>query len=68
MLPLLRRRAGGRRRPIAALPVPYRTHDGEPSFQSLRTAGAAFPIALDPFTCTRYEIADFAREALRLGV
>jgi betaine-homocysteine S-methyltransferase len=30
--------------------------------------GRPFPTALDPFTCTRYEIADFAREALDLGI
>jgi len=27
-----------------------------------------FPTALDPFMCTRYEIADFARDALEIGV
>jgi betaine-homocysteine S-methyltransferase len=56
---------------IAALPVPYRTTDAEPTFQSLRDPaldGMPFPTALDPFQCTRYEIADFAREADRLGV
>jgi betaine-homocysteine S-methyltransferase len=60
---------------VAALPVPYRTHDDEPTFQSLRDPGYAnppggrpFPTALDPFLCTRYEIADFAREAYDLGV
>ncbi len=63
--------------PVAALPVPYRTHEEEPSFQSLRdphydgylpNGGIPFPTALDPFTCNRYEIADFAREAWALGV
>lgn len=57
---------------VAALPVPYRTHDHEPSFQSLTDPtlpdGRAFPTALDPFTCNRYEIADFTRDALQLGV
>jgi betaine-homocysteine S-methyltransferase len=60
---------------LAALPVPYRTHDEEPSFQSLRDpaypnapGGRPFPTALDPLMCTRYEIADFAREAYDLGV
>jgi betaine-homocysteine S-methyltransferase len=58
---------------VAALPVPYRTHAGEPSFQSLRDplSGApedrAFPTALDPFTCNRHEIGRFAQEALALG-
>jgi len=60
---------------VAALPVPYRTTDAEPSFQSLTDpgqdrlpGGRPFPTALDPFTCNRYEIADFAREAHELGV
>ena len=60
---------------LAALPVPYRTHDDQPSFQSLRDpaysdapGGRPFPTALDPFVCTRYEIADFARAANELGV
>jgi betaine-homocysteine S-methyltransferase len=60
---------------VAALPVPYRTHDKEPTFQSLRDPGCEslpmdmpFPTALDPFTCNRYEIADFTRTARDLGV
>jgi betaine-homocysteine S-methyltransferase len=59
---------------VAALPVPYRTHEAEPSFQSLRDPlsgeddGRAFPTALDPFTCNRTEIARFAAEAQKLGV
>jgi betaine-homocysteine S-methyltransferase len=77
MLPLLgaiRERVGDGVH-VAALPVPYRTHDAEPSFQSLRDpdypdvpGGRPFPTALDPFVCTRYEIADFARDAYDLGV
>jgi betaine-homocysteine S-methyltransferase len=75
MLPLLRairKRVTGH---VGALPVPYRTTDDEPTFQSLHDPayaaepnGRAFPTALDPFVCTRYEIADFAREAADLGV
>ena len=60
---------------VAALPVPYRTHEQEPTFQSLRDpeypnapGGRPFPTALDPLTCTRYEIADFATEAYDLGI
>lgn len=60
---------------VAALPVPYRTHDDQPSFQSLRDpaypdppGGRPFPIALDPFTCNRYEIADFTRSAHAIGI
>ncbi|MGH3094367.1 MAG: homocysteine S-methyltransferase family protein, partial [Gaiellaceae bacterium] len=56
---------------VAALPVPYRTTEAEPTFQSLRDPhfdGMPFPTALDPFQCNRYDIAEFAREADRLGV
>ncbi len=60
---------------VAALPVPYRTHDNEPTFQSLRDrdgaslpGGMPFPTALDPFMCNRYEIAEFAKDAYELGV
>jgi betaine-homocysteine S-methyltransferase len=60
---------------VAALPVPYRTTDAEPTFQSLTDRSCAcipgnrpFPTALDPFTCNRYECAEFAREAAEIGV
>jgi betaine-homocysteine S-methyltransferase len=58
--------------PVAALPVPYRTTEAQPSMQSLRDparGGAqAFPVALDPFTCTRGELGEFAAAALAMGV
>jgi betaine-homocysteine S-methyltransferase len=60
---------------VAALPVPYRTHEDEPTFQSLRDdecdcipGGMPFPTALERFQCNRYEMAEFAREADALGV
>jgi betaine-homocysteine S-methyltransferase len=57
---------------VAALPVPYRTHDDEPTFQAIhdpvRPDEMAFPTALDGLMCTRNEITDFAREALEIGV
>ncbi len=75
MLPLLadiREAVSGH---VAALPVPYRTHESEPSFQSLTDAGCdcipddrPFPTALDPMTCNRYELGEFARAAHDLGV
>ncbi len=75
MLPLLAQVTEAVDVPVAALPVPYRTHDHQPSFQSLRDpdpdgppADRPFPTALDPFTCNRYEIADFTHEARELGV
>lgn len=71
MLPLLREVRAAVACEVAALPVPYRTTPDQPTMQSLRdpsTAVRPFPTALDPFTCTRYEMADFAREAHALGV
>jgi betaine-homocysteine S-methyltransferase len=74
MMPLLKEIRGAIRAPMAALPVPYRTTQAQPSFQSLRDAQYSppgdrpFPIALDPFTCNRFEIADFGRDALAMGI
>lgn len=75
MMPLLKEILPAVDVPVAALPVPYRTHPHEPTFQSLRDPdyedlplGIPFPTALDPFYCNRYEISDFTREARRLGV
>jgi betaine-homocysteine S-methyltransferase len=75
MLPLVERAIGAVDVPFAALPVPYRTVPQQPNFQSLHDAaypqppsGRAFPTALDPFTCNRYEIADFAAKAHAAGV
>jgi betaine-homocysteine S-methyltransferase len=63
---------------VAALPVPYRTTLSEPTFQSLTEKdpdcahcipdGRSFPVALDPFLVTRYEIAEFGRAAHAMGV
>jgi betaine-homocysteine S-methyltransferase len=55
---------------VAAQPVAYRTTPAEPSFQVLKEAGGqrAFPIALDPFQATRFEMADFAEQAQDTGV
>ncbi|MCW2632539.1 MAG: homocysteine S-methyltransferase family protein [Pseudonocardia sp.] len=75
MLPLLRQIVPAVDVPVAALPVPYRTTAEQPNFQSLRDPtydrfpdGRPFPTALDPFTCNRYEIADFTRSAQQTGV
>lgn len=75
MLPLLEQIREAVSGHIAALPVPYRTHDGEPSFQSLTDPDCdcipgdrPFPTALDPFTCNRYELGEFAAAAHELGV
>jgi betaine-homocysteine S-methyltransferase len=56
---------------VAALPVPYRTREDQPTFQTLRDPELdemPFPTALDPFTCNRHEMAEFGKAALELGV
>ena len=75
MLPLIAKIVRAVGMPVAALPVPFRTHDREPTFQSLRDANCScipgdmpFPVALEPFTCNRFEIAQFTQEASSLGV
>ena len=71
MLPTLERIRAAVQGYVAALPVPYRTTPEQPTFQSLRDPqyeGMPFPTALDPFVCTRYEVADFARRAAEIGV
>jgi methionine synthase I (cobalamin-dependent) len=59
---------------VAALPVPYRTNSEAVVFQNFHDAGCdclpkgrAFPTALDPFVCNRYEIAEFATAAHAKG-
>ena len=75
MLPLIARIRDAVRCHVAALPVPYRTTEEEPSFQSLTDpdcdclpGGRPFPTALEPLSCNRYEIAEFGREAYDLGI
>jgi betaine-homocysteine S-methyltransferase len=70
MLPLIAQIREAVDCPVAAQPVPYRTTAESPTMQSLRSAGTerVFPLALEPFGCTRFEMADFARAARDLGV
>ena len=74
MLPLIERIVRAVNVPVAALPVPYRTHEDEPTFQSLRDRNCdcipgdmPFPTALEPFTCNRFEIAEFTKAAVEAG-
>ena len=64
---------------LAGFPVAYRTTHTQPSFgamhdrelccpERLPVEGISFPVALDPFTVTRYEMADFAVKAVKAGV
>jgi betaine-homocysteine S-methyltransferase len=70
MLPLLERIRAAVDVPVAAQPVPYRTSPAIPAFESLSSAGGRrmFPIELESFQHTRFEMADFARHARNLGV
>jgi betaine-homocysteine S-methyltransferase len=70
MLPLLERIRAAVDIAVAAQPVPYRTSAAVPAFESLTApdGARAFPIALEPFQCTRFEMAEFAVRARDLGV
>ncbi len=75
MLPILRGIRAAVTCQVAALPVAYRTTPEHPTFQSLSDEACTciprnqpFPVALDPFTCNRYEIAEFGRACEALGI
>ena len=75
MMPLLKQIRAAVKTHMAALPVPFRTKPHQPSFQSLRDAewsgdetGRPFPVALDPITCNRFELAEFGRHAMELDI
>lgn len=76
MLPWLRQIREAVSCHVGALPIPYRTTAEEPTFFNLSDPaapvpsphGRTFPTALDPLYTNRYEIRQFTREALELGV
>ena len=70
MLPLLERIRAAVDVAVAAQPVPYRTSTHTPAFESLAAEDGRrlFPIQLEPYQCTRFEMADFARRARDIGV
>ncbi len=77
MLPYLREIRQAVSCHVAGLPVPYRTTAKWTTFFNLEDHngctcpaphGRAFPTALDPLYCNRYEIRQFAEEACRLGI
>ena len=77
MLPYLKEIRQSIRCHVAALPVPYRTTERQPTFFNLDDAcgcqvpsphGRTFPTALDPLYCNRYEIRTFAEEAWQNGI
>ncbi|GAA1932464.1 homocysteine S-methyltransferase family protein [Nocardioides hwasunensis] len=76
MLPWLRQIREAVSCHVAALPIPYRTTEAEPTFFNLTDDrarvdsphGRTFPTALDPLSVNRYEMAAFAAEASGLGI
>jgi betaine-homocysteine S-methyltransferase len=70
MLPLLERIRAAVDVAVAAQPVPYRTSAATPAFESLcaEDGRRLFPIELESYGCTRFEMADFAASARDLGV
>jgi hypothetical protein len=54
---------------VAAQPVPYRTTEAQPTFEALKIGEQlGFPIALEPFQLTRFEMTDFALSAEEMGL
>ena len=74
MLPLLKKIRDTVEGPICGAPAVYRTSDEEPSFMTLTEKdclapwGRPFPTALEPFLCTRYDVVEYVKEAVSLGV
>ena len=75
MLPVLERIVDRVAAPVAALPVPYRTTEEQPTFFAFTDPGCehlpggrAFPIALEPFQAHRFDVAAFTEAARALGV
>jgi len=70
MLPILKKVRKKVKGHVAALPVPYRTTDSAPTMEKLSHSDGhqAFPIGLEPFLLTRFETADFARAAQKMGI
>jgi betaine-homocysteine S-methyltransferase len=70
MLPLLAQVRDAVDCAVATQPVPYKTSAAVPAFESLThdDGRRAFPIELECFACSRYEMAEFAKHASALGV
>lgn len=70
MLPMLEQIRAAVDCAVAAQPVPFHTTPAVPAFESLTHPDGrrAFPIELESFACSRFEMADFAVRARDLGV
>ncbi|KAI8489373.1 hypothetical protein Bbelb_328160 [Branchiostoma belcheri] len=62
----------GIKTPLAFVPVPYRTDDVTPQFMTFKdidgTGEIAFPLDMDPYLCSRSQIAAWSRRAHALGI
>jgi len=67
ILPLLKEVVGKIKTPIACLPAGYTTSEEYPTMQSFSSRDRKYT-DIDHHTCTRYEFADFAKEAVALGI
>ena len=77
MMPYLREARKKIKCHMAALPIPYRTSEENPTFFNLpdypncncpSPHGRTFPTALDPLFMNRYEVRSFAEEAYKIGI
>ncbi|MFP3912160.1 MAG: homocysteine S-methyltransferase family protein [Desulfobacteraceae bacterium] len=69
MMPLARRIREAVSCFVATQPVAYRCSDEKPYFQIQEFEGRpAFPLELDPFVLTRFEMAEYALEAERTAI
>ena len=77
MMPFLRQIREAVSCHVAALPIPYRTTEEQPTFFNLddncgctvpSPHGRTFPTALDPLYCNRYEVRKFAEDAWAMDI
>lgn len=70
MLPLLERIRAAVDIPVAAQPVPFRTDDATPGFETMvdEQGQRLFPLQLESRALSRFDMAEFARRAADLGV
>ncbi len=69
MLPLIKKIRQKIKGYIAMQPVPFRTTQKQPTFESLRRKGQRlFPLGLEPYLLNRFEMAAYALEAKKIGV
>jgi methionine synthase I (cobalamin-dependent) len=69
MLPLIEKIRKNVKCYVAAVPVPYKTTQKQPTFQAIKKNGKRLNyLELDAIICNRFEMADFARKAQKIGV